>query len=201
MFITFEGGDGSGKSTQIGLLAEVFAARGMDFVRTREPGGTRIGEKIRALILDPENAEMADVTEMLLYAATRAQLAREVVAPALAEGKAVLCDRWVDSSLVYQGVARGLGRAVAEVNHHATAGIVPDLTVLLDIDPAVGLARARGETALDRIEAEGLAWHERVRAGFLALAEKHPERYFVVDASGTPEAVHAEIAARVEALL
>lgn len=204
MFVSFEGGDGSGKSTQAALLAQWFESRERDVLLTREPGGTPIGERIRAILLDPDFGEMAPITEMLLYAAARAQLAHEVIAPALAAGKTVISDRWLDSSLVYQGVARGLGRAVAEVNRHATEGLMPDITFLLDIDPVVGLARARHDGTLaaaalsdtpghDRIEAEGLAWHQAVREGFLALARKHPERIAVIDASGSPDEVHERV--------
>jgi len=195
MFLSFEGGDGSGKTTQIALLAHLLEAQGQTVLLTREPGGTPIGERVRALLLDPECGEMTPVTEMLLYAAARAQLAREVITPALEAGKTVVTDRWLDSSLVYQGIARGLGRAVAEVNRHATGGLSPDITFLLDIDPAVGLARAQQH---DRIEAEGLAWHQMVREGFLSLARKHPDRIVVIDARGTPEEVHGQIVRQYE---
>jgi len=211
MFISFEGGDGSGKTTQIALLARLLETRGQDVLLTREPGGTPIGERIRQVLLDPDCGEMSPVTEMLLYAAARAQLAREVVMPALATGKTVITDRWLDSSLVYQGVARGLGRAVAEVNRHATGGLLPDITFLLDIDPETGLERARGSKAVprknsslpdapgrDRIEAEGVLWHRTVREGFLSLARKHPERFAVIDAAGTPEEVHRRIVRQYE---
>jgi dTMP kinase len=142
LFITFEGGDGAGKSTQAQMLSDRLCANGIDVLLTREPGGTKIGEEIREILLNPACTEMASHTEMFLYAAARAQLAREVIAPALAEGKTVICDRWVDSSLVYQGVARRLGEMVAEVNRYAVADLAPDLTILLDIDSDEGLARA-----------------------------------------------------------
>jgi len=199
LFIVFEGGDGSGKSTQMALIADFLAARGFDIVRTREPGGTEIGEKIRKILLDPANGEMQDVAEMLLYAAARAQLTRELVLPALEAGKVVLCDRWVLSSLVYQGEVRGLGGAVAEVNEFATGGLEPDLLILLDIDPEVGLARA-GRDGVDRLEGEGVAWHRRVREAYLEHA-KNMKNAVVVDASGRAEQIHAVIIAEVEKVL
>jgi len=199
LFIVFEGGDGSGKSTQMALIADFLAARGFDIVRTREPGGTEIGEKIRKILLDPANGEMQDVAEMLLYAAARAQLTRELVLPALEAGKVVLCDRWVLSSLVYQGEVRGLGGAVAEVNEFATGGLEPDLLILLDIDPEVGLARA-GRDGVDRLESEGVAWHRRVREAYLEHA-KNMKNAVVVDASGRAEQIHEVIIAEVEKVL
>jgi dTMP kinase len=215
VFITFEGVDGSGKSTQIALLKDRLAKEGVDVFLTREPGGTRVGEKIRALILDPENAEMDAMTEMFLYAAARAQLAREAIRPALDAGKTVICDRWVDSSIVYHGVARGLGRFVKEVNLHAVAGLVPDRTILLDLDPEVALRRAaiRGAdteenigqghstTIFDRMEAEGATWHRKVSEAYRALAAKHPDRIAVVDASGSMKAIHESIWEKVGRVL
>jgi dTMP kinase len=215
VFITFEGVDGSGKSTQIALLKDRLAEEGVDVLLTREPGGTRVGEKIRALILDPENAEMDAMTEMFLYAAARAQLAREVIRPAIDAGKTVICDRWVDSSIVYQGVARGLGRTVKEVNFHATAGLVPDRTILLDLDPEVALQRAAKRGAdteknignrqstpvFDRMEAEGTTWHRKVREAYRALAAKHPGRIAVVDASGSMKAIQEAILKKVGRVL
>jgi dTMP kinase len=207
VFITFEGVDGSGKSTQIALLKERLCKEGADVLLTREPGGTHVGEKIRVIILDPENAEMDAMTEMLLYAAARAQIAREVIRPALDAGKTVICDRWVDSSIVYQGVARGLGRTVKEVNFHATAGLVPDRTILLDLDPEVALRRASRRGAdteeniehrqsiqiFDRMEAEDAAWHRKVCEAYRALAARHPDRIAVIDALGSVKAVHEAI--------
>ena len=193
-FITFEGGDGSGKSTQIQLAIRWLSESGADVLLTREPGGTKVGEKIRELLLDPANAEMTDMTEMLLYAAARAQIAREVIEPALAEGRLVVCDRWADSSMVYQGAARGLGGAVRVVNEYAAGGLFsPDITILLDLDPAEALGRAAGEGGGDRIEALGTAYQEKVRAAYLELARECPERIRVVDAAGTVEDVHARV--------
>jgi dTMP kinase len=194
MFVTLEGPEGGGKSTQASLLAAYLRERGRDVVSVREPGGTPLGEAVRDLLLDPRH-EIDVRTEMLLFAASRAQLVARVIAPALEAGRDVVCDRYVDASLAYQGVGRGLGVAVVrEVNAVATGGLVPDLTLLLDIDPAAGLRRARAETAAgggpdaphgDRLERERLAFHERVREGFLALAKKEPRRIRIIDARGS----------------
>ncbi|MDR3365061.1 MAG: dTMP kinase [Clostridiales Family XIII bacterium] len=196
-FITFEGGDGSGKSTQIGLAASWLGAAGYDVLKTREPGGTKIGEKIRAILLDPENADMADMAEMLLYAAARAQLAHEAIAPALEAGQLVVCDRWADSSYVYQGAARGLGEAVFAVNAYAAGALLsPDATILLDLNPEEALQRALQASAgsgHDRIEALGAGYHAKVRAAYLELAERFPKRICVIDAAGAPEAVHTRV--------
>lgn len=167
-------------------------------VCVREPGGTPIGEQIRALLLDPRRGEMDARAEMLLFAASRAQLVAEVIAPALRAGRDVVCDRYVDASLAYQGVARGIGVEVVQaVNAVATAGAYPDLTLLLDIDVATGLGRARSETgaraAGDRMEQEVLDFHQRVREGFLSLAQKEPRRIKVIDARGSVTAVQRAI--------
>jgi len=196
-FITFEGGDGCGKTTQIRLAADFLSCNGFDVLLTREPGGTRIGEKIRALLLDPENTEMNDMTEMLLYAAARAQIAHEVIEPAIAAGKHVICDRWADSSMVYQGVARGLGEAVRVVNAYAAGALItPDATILLDLEAGEALARAdSGKGGRDRIEALGAAYQDKVRGAYLELAAREPERFFVIDASGGPEEVQERVRA------
>jgi len=202
-FITFEGGDGSGKSTQIKLASEYLKAEGYDFLLTREPGGTAIGEKIRAILLDPENTEMADMTEMLLYAAARAQIAREVIGPALAEGRLAVCDRWADSSMVYQGAARGLGEAVRHVNEYAAGELfLPDATILLDLEPEEALKRAAGaDGSKDRIEALGTEYQSRVRSAYLQLAANEPERFHVIDASGSEQEVHERVKAALKAIL
>jgi len=195
-FITFEGGDGSGKSTQIKLAADWLCDSGFDVFLTREPGGTRIGEKIRALLLDTENTDMTDMTEMLLYAAARAQLSREVIGPALDAGKLVVCDRWADSSMVYQGAARGQGDAVRIVNSYAAGDLFsPDATILLDLDPNEALLRAAASrgSGFDRIEALGAAYQEKVRAAYLSLAEREPGRIHVIDASGSPQDVSGRV--------
>lgn len=197
VFVTLEGVDGSGKSTQAALLVRNLKATGAEVVALREPGGTPISEKIRALLLDPANAEMADECELLLYEASRAQLVRQVIEPALARGAIVVCDRYFDSTHAYQAGARGLASAlVQEANRLGSCGFVPDVTVVLDMDPERALARA-GRGGLDRLEAEGLAFQRRVRADYLALAEREPQRVRVVDARGETQ----EVAARIRAAL
>jgi len=195
-FITFEGGDGAGKSTQIGLLKEQLEKDGFEVILTREPGGTRIGEKIRQLILDPGNTEMDGMTEALLYASARAQIVSELIRPALSEGKVVICDRFVDSSIAYQGFGRGLGDAVGVINSYAVNGCMPDLTIFLNLAPDQRTSRIAGR-ALDRIEQAPDAFHSRVYEGYLRLAEEYPERIFSVDASGTIEQIAEQISRRV----
>jgi dTMP kinase len=196
LFVAFEGGEGAGKSTQIRLLRAAVERAGHDVVVTREPGGTEIGERIREVLLDPASAAMDDRAEALLYAAARAQHAAEVIRPALEKGAVVLCDRYVDSSVVYQGVARGLGEEqVEELNRWGTMDLVPDLVVVLDIDPAVGLRRAGAEP--DRLEAAGDDFHRTVNAAFRRRADATPGRYRRVDADRPAEEVHAEIRALV----
>jgi dTMP kinase len=202
-FITFEGGDGTGKSTQIQLAARWLSEIGADVLITREPGGTGIGEKIRGLLLDPDNSDMSDMTEMLLYAAARAQLAFEVIAPALAEGRVVICDRWADSSIVYQGAARGIGEPVRVVNEFAAGELFsPDATILLDLDPEKALARAAGgEGGGDRIETLGAEYQKKVRAAYLELASMDKGRISVIDADGSPEEVHVRIKTALSGIL
>lgn len=186
-FVTFEGVDGSGKSTQVKFAVEWMRDAGIGVLLTREPGGTTIGERIRDILLDSKHVEMCDVTEMLLYAAARAQIVREVVEPALISGTTVLCDRWTDSSIAYQGAARGLGRAVEEVNRCAAGELFsPDATILLDIDPETALERASGfgRKNRDRIETMGLGYQKKVRKAYLEIAAQHPKRVYVIDASG-----------------
>ena len=197
--IAFEGVEGSGKSTQLELLRETLEGRDIEVVVTREPGGTPAGERVRALLLDPE-VVLDPRTEALLFAAARAELVAEVIRPALERGAVVLCDRYLDSSLAYQGVARGLGRGpVEEVNRFATGGLLPDLVVLLDLDPASGLRRRSGE--LDRIEAQDLAFHRRVRQAFCDLAAANPGRFAVVDGAAPVAEVAAGVQAAALALL
>jgi dTMP kinase len=192
MFVSFEGVDGSGKSTQARLLAERLREEGREVVLTREPGGTALGEEVRALLLHGER--IAPWAEAALFAAARAQLVDEVIRPALARGADVVSDRYLDSSLAYQGGGRGLGRGpVEEVNRFATGGLLPDQVVLLDLDPAEGLRRRQGNR--DRIEAQDLGFHRRVRDAFRELAAGDPKRFAVVDAAGPV----AEVAGRVHA--
>ena len=199
-FITFEGGDGSGKSTQISILKESLIEKGYDVILTREPGGTDISEKIRELILDPENGEMEDITEAYLYAAARAQLVRQLIKPALEEGKVVICDRFVDSSIAYQGFGRGLGDAVGVINTYAVDDCMPDLTILLKLDPERGSSRIAGREH-DRIEQASDDFHRKVYEGYLKLEEKYPDRILGVDASGTIQEIADEISRRVDEIM
>ncbi|MCB9411377.1 MAG: dTMP kinase [Actinobacteria bacterium] len=190
-FVVFEGGEGAGKSTQVRMLADRLAESGYDVLTTREPGGTPTAEAIRELLLAPAAEPMSDRCEALLFAAARADHVAKVIEPALDSGRIVVCDRFVDSSLAYQGSARGLAVAeVAEVSRWATAGLVPDLTVLLDIPPARGLARAVDG---NRMESQSAAFHDQVRAGLLALASAEPHRYLVVAADSTREEIGAAV--------
>lgn len=197
VFITLEGADGCGKTTQAGLLADALAATGREVVRLREPGGTIISEKIRALLLDPANAEMSSECELMLYEASRAQLVRQVIEPALSRGAVVLCDRYYDSTFAYQAGGRGLDEGlVRRANELGSCGLAPDLTLVLDLGPAVAYGRAVSGGA-DRMEAEGLAFQGRVREAYLRLAEKEPSRVRLVDASGEKDAVTARLLAVV----
>jgi len=191
-FVAFEGGEGAGKSTQVRRLAEWLTAQGREVVVTHEPGDTPLGASLRRLLLDHEAGPLAPRTEALLFAADRAQHVADVVRPALTRGAVVITDRYVDSSLAYQGAGRSLDVAdVAELSVWATDGLVPDLTIVLDLPPTVGLARVPG--IADQMEAEPLAFHERVRAGFLALAAAEPHRYLVVDATADADCVLHQI--------
>ena len=202
-FITIEGSDGSGKSTQLKKIISYLEEKQVDLVVTREPGGTDVAEAIRELILDPAYLQMTAKTEMLLYAAARAQHVEEKVLPALQAGKVVLSDRYVDSSIAYQAYGRGLGDMVAQVNAIATGGLVPDLTIFLDLPPAVGMARKQQEEnhELDRLEQEKLEFHQKVYEGYDALCKKEPERICRIDASGTIEEVFGQIKAALDELL
>ena len=178
-FITLEGGEGSGKTTMIGRIGSYFEERGIPYVVTREPGGIEIAEKIRSIILDPLHTAMDARTEALLYAAARSQHLAEKVEPALRAGKAVICDRFVDSSLVYQGYARGLGiENVWAINRFAIGDLMPDVTLYLDIEPEVGLARidAHDGREVNRLDLENLEFHRKVREGYFLLKEQFPER-------------------------
>ena len=204
-FISFEGGEGCGKSTQIRLLAAALEAQGHSVLMTREPGGTPLGEALRDLLQhNPAGEQMVPEAELLLFAASRAQLAREVIQPALQAGKIVLCDRYLDSTTVYQGVARKLdAQAVAAINNFAVGSVRPDRTFLLDLDPKTGLerVRARTEGKLDRMEDQASTFFEAVRQGFLALAAKEPERVQVIDASLSVDAMQSTILTAIKALL
>ena len=201
LFITFEGVEGSGKSTQIDRLAERLREKGYTVDVTREPGGTPTAEAIRALVLDPAHSALLPRAELMLYEAARAQHMEERILPRLNDGAVVLCDRFTDSTAAYQGAGRGLApETIDTLNRVATADRQPDLTILIDLSAEVGLARAT-RAATDRIESESLAFHERVREGFLAIAKANPERVTVVDGNGTEEAIAEAIAAIVERFL
>ena len=192
MFITIEGPEGSGKTTAVDNAVKKLEEMGYTIVRTREPGGTPIAEQIRNVILDKGNTAMDKRTEALLYAASRRQHLVEKVWPALKEGKIVICDRYLDSSLAYQGGARGLGiDNILNINMFATEGTFPDLTLLFDIEPEVGLARiaANANREVNRLDLEKLEFHKTVRNTFLELAKRYPERFVIIDASKTREEV------------
>lgn len=208
LFITFEGPDGSGKTTQMRRLVERLQAKGESVVVTREPGGTPIGDRIRELLLSPDHKEMEDQTEVLLYAASRAQHVREVIVPALEAGNIVVCDRFVDASIAYQGYGLGLKpETVADINRFATGGLQPDRTYLLDIPVSVSRERlllragAAGGAALDRIEQKESAYHERVREGFLLIASNEPQRVLRIDADQGVDDIAAIIGADCDRLL
>jgi dTMP kinase len=191
MFITLEGPEGAGKTTQLRALADYLRGCGYDVVTTREPGGTAIGDQIRHVLHDTANVAMSPTAEVLLYAASRAQLVAEVIQPALAAGRVVLCDRYADSTMAYQGYGRGLDRdALAALTAVATGGLRPDLTLLLDLDVARGLARRRDEgEEMNRLDLETIEFHRRVRAGYLALAAAEPARWQLIDADRPPAAI------------
>ncbi len=201
MFITLEGIEGSGKTTQIKNIVEFLENKGHDCVITREPGGTKIGKKIRSILLDPENRDMEPACELLLYCSDRVQHIKELINPALSEGKTVICDRFFDATLVYQGYARGLDMDLITGLHEMTvAGLKPDITILLDLLPEIGLSRAweqidngsrnEGET---RFEKETLSFHEKIRNGYLELARLEPKRFHVIDASKSEKQVKQQI--------
>jgi len=201
-FVTFEGGEGSGKSTQLARLAARLGRRGLDPLVTREPGGTPVAEGIRALLLDPA-LEPGAVPEALLMEAARAELVATVIRPALAAGRLVLCDRYADSTLAYQGAGRGLDLAMlVEWNRIATGGLVPDLTLLFDLDPAVGLSRREDASGVpNRLDRESLAFHTRVRAQYLALSRAEPGRFAVIAAAQAPDIIEAQAWAALSAHL
>nr|WP_221203640.1 dTMP kinase [Modestobacter versicolor] len=202
VFIAFEGGEGAGKSTQVRRLQEWLTEEGLVARTTREPGGTPLGGKIRGMVLDTASAGLSPRAEALLYAADRAQHLHDVLRPALDAGEVVITDRFVDSSLAYQGAGRTIPMDdVRSISRWATQGLQPDLTILLDLPPEVGLARARGRAAADRLESESIDFHQRVRRTFNALAEAQPDRYLVLDARRTPDELAAAIRTRVSELL
>jgi dTMP kinase len=200
LFIAFEGVEGAGKGTQIRLAEEHLRAEGHDVLVTREPGGTELGEKIREVLLDPKTGKLDARSEALLFSAARAQTVSTVIRPALADGSIVICDRYVDSSLAYQGWARGLGEQdVLTLNVWATQGLFADLVILLHLEPERGLLRST--EAPDRMELEGQDFHAKVSDAYLKIAEEHPERFVVIDADRTPDEVFEDVKAAVEKVL
>lgn len=195
MFITFEGPEGSGKTSQIVLLADYLREQGYEVVQTREPGGTSIGDQIRAVLHDVGNGEMQSVTELLLYSASRAQLVRELVEPALTEGKIILCDRYADSTIAYQGYGRGLDlQELKMLTEFATGGLKPHLTLLLDIDVERGLSRRQvGGDEMNRLDLEAVSFHQKVRSGYHTLAKAEPERWVIVDADRPVEIIQRDL--------
>jgi dTMP kinase len=209
MFITLEGIEGSGKSTQLDNIHSYLKKRGQEVVVTREPGGTLIGKSLRAILLNPANRLIDPLTELLLYEADRAEHVRKIILPALAEGCTVLCDRFYDATVVYQGYARGQDRELIRQIHRIVLGtLTPDLTVLLDVSPEIGLARAWAQIETggrageeSRFEEEALAFHHKIRAGYLDIARLEPDRFCVVDASKDPLTVQHAIRACLHRVL
>ncbi len=208
LFITFEGADGCGKTTQVELFHQYLQDQQIPNVLTEEPGGTSLGREIKALLLDQKYGKLAPTTELLLFAAARAQHVAHLIRPALAEGKCVVSSRFADATTVYQGVARGLDLdLILELGEVATEGLKPDITFLLDLDPKIGLKRAqetekstarKGE--MDKIEAEGIAFQKKVRQGYLDLAHDEPSRFHIISADQTVEAIHLEIVTYFESV-
>jgi len=207
LFITFEGPEGSGKTTQIELLSEYLEEKGYPVLATREPGGTSIGDQIRAILLDPQNTEMLPASEALLFSAARAQIVKQVIRPHLARGGLVLCDRYADSTLAYQGYGHGLDlETLHTITALATGGLKPDLTIYLDIDIEEGLQRKltaheAGQAEWNRLDQQEAAFHRRVREGYLQMAAREPDRWLIIDATKPVEAIQASIRAGVEAKL
>ncbi|MGI6259638.1 MAG: dTMP kinase [Anaerolineaceae bacterium] len=194
MFITLEGPEGSGKSSQLPALAEFLRAQGHDVICTREPGGTKIGDQIREVLVRMDNVELHPRTEILLFLSARAQLVEELVLPSLADGKIVICDRYGDSTLAYQGYGHGLDlEKLRMMLEFATNGLKPDLTILLDVDVLVGLKRKKAKDEWNRLDAYEISFHERVREGYHRLAEQDKKRWRIVDASQSPEIVQEQI--------
>lgn len=202
IFISMEGPDGSGKTTQIELIKKYLEEKGYEIIITREPGGTVISEAIREIILNKDYMEMSHMTEALLYASARAQLVSEVIKPAIEAGKAVISDRFVDSSAVYQGMARGLGvENVYEINKHAIQGLMPDVTIHLDLPAKVGISRKKEQAELDRMELQTIEFHEQVAEGYRKLAALDPERIYTIDATLPINTIHEKIVEKLNQVL
>ncbi|HKX12195.1 MAG TPA: dTMP kinase [bacterium] len=206
LFITFEGGEGSGKTTQIQMLAAALNARGLSVLATREPGGTETGKEIRRILLDEKNGHLAPLTELMLYAADRAQHVAETIRPALSQGKIVLCDRFTDATVAYQGFGRGLDlKLIQTLNELATQRLKPDLTFLLDLPVAIGLKRAKSRLEATgksegRFEAEAEAFHEKIRQAYLQLAKAEPKRFILLHADDEIDGLHRQILAHILAV-
>lgn len=200
LFITFEGPDGSGKTTQIERLKSFIQSKGYDAILTREPGGTSISEKIREIVLDKNNMEMDYMTEALLYAAARAQHVAQVIKPALEAGRSVICDRFMDSSIVYQGYGRNLGDCVRVINEYAVRGCFPDITFLLKVDPEIGKLRIKADDQ-DRLELEKLDYHRVVFQAYEELERKYPERIIGIDAGRSIAEISKDIKKHIDRLL
>ena len=193
-FITFEGCDGCGKSTQLSLFSEYLTNNGIPHIFTREPGGGKISEAIREILLSGKNMEMTDACEALLYAAARVQHLSDRVEPALQEGKLVICDRYVDSSMAYQAYGRGLGAEfIGQINGYALKHYTPDVTVFIDLTPEAAFLRKHGADENDRLEKAGMAFHKRVYEGYKTLAQQNPERFLCVDGNQTPQEIFEEV--------
>jgi dTMP kinase len=201
MFLTFEGMEGCGKSTQCKKLIEYFVRQGHDVLHTLEPGGSRLGKELRRILLDPKNSDLSSTSELFLYLADRAQHVSSVIRPAMEDGRTVICDRFADSTVVYQGYGRGLDPSLLHhLNDVAVQGLWPDVTILLDVEPEIGLKRALTRNMQDnktategRFEAESMAFHTRIREGYLTWAALHRSRFLVVDAGRNPDAVFDSI--------
>ena len=201
MFITFEGGEGSGKTSVIKAISSLLTEKNIDHVTTREPGGSIIAEKIRKVILDTENTNLSAEAEALLFAASRVQHLEEVILPALNENKIVLCDRYLDSSLAYQGYARGLGiEDVLKINHYAAKSL-PDYTIYIDVTPELGLKRVSTRGAANRLDLETLEFHKKVREGYLKLAEMYKDRYIIIDEDCDLETLIERTLKKIKAVL
>jgi len=202
LFITFEGIDGCGKSTQLVLLKALFEERDISFREIREPGGTVIGEKIREILLDKKNTSMAPMAELLLFEAARAQICEEVIRPSLEDGITVICDRFFDSTSAYQGYAGNADPDVINfLNSNATSGLTPDVTFVLDIDPEAALRRRQSRGEEDRIELMGLEYQKKVRAGYLEISKLNPDRIVLLDASRSPEEIFGDISDKIWTLM
>ncbi|MGE5472884.1 MAG: dTMP kinase [Ignavibacteriales bacterium] len=198
-FITVEGLDGCGKTTQLNNIADYFEQKGRKVILTREPGGTKLGEKIREILLDVDNTGMNSVAELMLYAAARAQIVSELIVPAVEQGKIVICDRFIDSSIAYQGYGRKLGAEIVEgINSYALQGYKPDITFFFDISPEEIAKRKTLKEKLDRVESEKIDFHNRVYEGYLALAEANRERIIVIDARKSIEEIFEGVKCHID---